>query len=227
MREQEGDESQWLLERRASASVGGHTAAALGYQQHRQNQWGIAARFSVALVASVLVVTALLSARSAVKNDGSESTFGSSRSSNSPSSTGFNADPNPSVYRKSETKTSVFTSTVGEGDALFEKDGIARRGGGTVDVGGGNVEERPPNVIFVLIDDVGMNDMGVESTDLALVTPFMDSLASEGVRIAKHYSYQFCTPARVSLLFLVAMGSHGCCSSRRAVLSLRGLNMTS
>lgn len=57
----------------------------------------------------------------------------------------------------------------------------------------------PPNVIFILLDDVGMNDIGYTSTDgLATVTPFMDSLAYQGVRISEYYTAHLCTPARVS-----------------------------
>ena len=58
----------------------------------------------------------------------------------------------------------------------------------------------PPNVIFILLDDVGMNDMGYTSTDDLAITPFMDSLALEGVRISDYYTAHLCTPARVSLL---------------------------
>ena len=57
---------------------------------------------------------------------------------------------------------------------------------------------RSPNVIFILIDDVGMNDMGARSTDLSAVTPFMQSLAEEGVLLSRYYTNHICTPARVS-----------------------------
>ena len=66
------------------------------------------------------------------------------------------------------------------------------------------VEARPPNVIFILVDDMGMNDMGPSSTDLSMVTPFMDSLADEGVRISRYYSNHLCTPARVRDLMSLA-----------------------
>ncbi|CAB1114709.1 unnamed protein product [Ectocarpus sp. CCAP 1310/34] len=66
---------------------------------------------------------------------------------------------------------------------------------------GGDAEEeqqQQPNVIFILIDDVGTNDIGYQSTDLWELTPFMDSLSSEGVRLTKYYTNQLCTPSRVS-----------------------------
>lgn len=59
-------------------------------------------------------------------------------------------------------------------------------------------EERAPNVIFILVDDVGMNDMGPSSTDMSVATPFIDSLAVDGVRLSRYYTNHICTPARVS-----------------------------
>lgn len=59
-------------------------------------------------------------------------------------------------------------------------------------------EQQQPNVIFILIDDVGMNDIGHRSTDLQELAPFMDSLSSEGVRLTKYYTNHLCTPSRVS-----------------------------
>ena len=59
-------------------------------------------------------------------------------------------------------------------------------------------EETRPNVIFILVDDLGMNDLGSSSTDMAEATPFIDSLAKDGVRITRYYTNSICTPARVS-----------------------------
>ncbi|CBJ27859.1 Formylglycine-dependent sulfatase, C-terminal fragment Formylglycine-dependent sulfatase, N-terminal [Ectocarpus siliculosus] len=57
-----------------------------------------------------------------------------------------------------------------------------------------------PHVIFILIDDVGTNDMGYRSTDLWELTPFLDSLASSGVVLDNYYTNQLCTPSRASLM---------------------------
>lgn len=81
------------------------------------------------------------------------------------------------------------------------KDGMGSSGGRGADGGvkqSEAEEERPPNVIFILIDDVGMNDMGPTSTDLSVATPFIDSLAENGVRLSRYYTNHLCTPARVS-----------------------------
>ena len=66
-------------------------------------------------------------------------------------------------------------------------------------------ERRSPNVIFILIDDVGMNDMGASSTHLSVATPFMESLAEDGVLLSRYYTNHLCTPARVSLFL------YNCC----------------
>lgn len=58
-----------------------------------------------------------------------------------------------------------------------------------------------PNVIFILIDDVGTNDIGYKSTDLRELTPFLDSLASRGVVLDNYYTNQLCTPSRVSFCY--------------------------
>ena len=103
------------------------------------------------------------------------------------------------------------------GDDNGVKQGSSRPGGG--DGGGDSVgvkqseqpdaeERRSPNVIFILIDDVGMNDMGATSTDLSAVTPFMQSLAEEGVLLLRYYTNHLCTPARVSHFLF------NCCAHR-------------
>lgn len=55
----------------------------------------------------------------------------------------------------------------------------------------------PPNVIFILLDDMGMNDFGFRSTDLMEMTPYIDGLAGRGVRLDNYYTNHICTPARV------------------------------
>ena len=52
----------------------------------------------------------------------------------------------------------------------------------------------PPNVIFVLADDMGYHSL---STDL---TPFLMSMRANGVILGKYYSQEVCTPARASFL---------------------------
>lgn len=40
-----------------------------------------------------------------------------------------------------------------------------------------------PNVFFIMIDDMGWNDIGYQSTDLYELTPNLDRLASNGIKV--------------------------------------------
>eukprot|EP00903_Cladosiphon_okamuranus_P009879 g9384.t1 len=57
-----------------------------------------------------------------------------------------------------------------------------------------------PNMFFILIDDMGWNDIGYQSSDLRGVTPNLDKLAAGGVKMTDYYSHTICTPARASLM---------------------------
>lgn len=68
----------------------------------------------------------------------------------------------------------------------------------------------PPNIIFVLLDDVGFADIGYnrhqpETTAKPLkefisMSPHIDSLAAKGVRFTQHYVHPTCTPSRAALM---------------------------
>jgi len=69
-----------------------------------------------------------------------------------------------------------------------------------------------PNILFILIDDMGWGDIGYNSDDI--ISPNLDKLAEQGVRFTQHYVNPECTPTRVSLLsgkFPTRFGLH--CSS--------------
>ena len=55
-----------------------------------------------------------------------------------------------------------------------------------------------PNVLFIVSDDQGWNDVGYHDPELR--TPYLDRLASEGVELACHYVQPQCTPTRVALM---------------------------
>lgn len=40
-----------------------------------------------------------------------------------------------------------------------------------------------PNLFVILVDDMGWNDMGYQSTDLSAMTPRMNALAEQGVKV--------------------------------------------
>ncbi len=57
----------------------------------------------------------------------------------------------------------------------------------------------PPNIVLIVSDDQGYNDLGV--TNDSLITPNLDRLASEGLRLTNFYvTWPACTPSRGSIL---------------------------
>ncbi|CAN0212435.1 unnamed protein product, partial [Hapterophycus canaliculatus] len=42
---------------------------------------------------------------------------------------------------------------------------------------------RKPNVFLIVIDDMGWDDIGYQSTDLKGITPNLDKLAAGGVKV--------------------------------------------
>lgn len=67
-----------------------------------------------------------------------------------------------------------------------------------------SLDAKPPNVIFVLLDDVGISDFSYSSQDvggLAVIpTPRMDELSAKGIRFSNHYTHPACTPTRAALM---------------------------
>lgn len=55
-----------------------------------------------------------------------------------------------------------------------------------------------PNIVFVLVDDVGFSDIGCFGGEIN--TPNLDLLASEGVRFTNFHVNPMCSPTRASLL---------------------------
>lgn len=111
---------------------------------------------------------------------------------------------------KISTKRSGSSSASGKRKSSSSRDSTRSSSRGSGSAGGTQgeeeQEEQQPNVIFILIDDVGMNDIGNRSTDLQELAPFMDSLSSEGVRLTKYYTNHLCTPSRVSFKVEVGVG---------------------
>ena len=60
--------------------------------------------------------------------------------------------------------------------------------------------DRPPNILFIMTDDLGIADLGVYGSDYHL-TPRLDRLAAEGMRFTDAYSASpVCSPTRASIL---------------------------
>lgn len=59
--------------------------------------------------------------------------------------------------------------------------------------------DRPPNIVLIVSDDQGYNDLGVLSDHI--LTPHLDRIAREGVRLTDFYvAWPACTPSRGALL---------------------------
>ena len=62
------------------------------------------------------------------------------------------------------------------------------------------VTPRPPNIIYILADDLGYGDVGCYGQK-KIRTPHIDRLAADGARMTAHYSGSpVCAPSRCSLL---------------------------
>ena len=59
---------------------------------------------------------------------------------------------------------------------------------------------RKPNIIFILADDLGYNELGCFGQKW-IKTPYIDRLAKEGIKFTQHYSGQaVCAPCRCVLM---------------------------
>ena len=59
-------------------------------------------------------------------------------------------------------------------------------------------EEKRPNVLVILTDDLGFSDLGCYGSEIP--TPHLDRLASNGIRFSQFYNTAKCHSSRVSLL---------------------------
>jgi arylsulfatase A len=63
------------------------------------------------------------------------------------------------------------------------------------------VAMRPPNVLVVLVDDLGIGDLGCFNAESRIPTPNLDALAAESVRcVDAHSPSSVCSPTRYALL---------------------------
>ncbi len=59
-------------------------------------------------------------------------------------------------------------------------------------------EPPPPNIIVIMVDDLGFSDLGCYGSEIE--TPNLDALAANGVRFSQFYNTAKCHSSRVSLL---------------------------
>ena len=61
---------------------------------------------------------------------------------------------------------------------------------------------KPPNIVYILIDDVGFGDMGIPELNAVrgYKTPHINKLATESMRFVRMYTEPSCTPTRVAFM---------------------------
>ena len=61
-------------------------------------------------------------------------------------------------------------------------------------------EESKPNILFVIVDDLGFGDVGFNRVEKSaeVITPNMDKLVDEGIHLTRHMVHPECTPSRSS-----------------------------
>jgi arylsulfatase A-like enzyme len=63
----------------------------------------------------------------------------------------------------------------------------------------GSNHAAPPNIVFILADDLGYTDLACYGSGY-YETPNIDRLASQGIRFLNHHHCQNCTPTRAAIL---------------------------
>jgi len=72
-----------------------------------------------------------------------------------------------------------------------------------------DANHRPPNIVFILVDDLGAHDLGVEGSTF-YQTPNVDALAGRGMRFTRGYAAcQVCSPSRASIMTGKYTPNHG------------------
>jgi len=56
------------------------------------------------------------------------------------------------------------------------------------------------NLLIIVADDLGHNDLAITNSNDQIHTPNLDKLARQGVRFSRHYASPVCSPARAALL---------------------------
>ena len=60
------------------------------------------------------------------------------------------------------------------------------------------MSERKPNIVLILVDDMGFSDLGCYGSEIR--TPNLDRMAATGLRFSQFYNGARCCPTRASLL---------------------------
>ena len=61
-------------------------------------------------------------------------------------------------------------------------------------------DSQPPDVLFILADDLGYNEVNFNNASRGIRTPHLDALASGGVILDSYYVQPICSPTRSALM---------------------------
>ena len=61
---------------------------------------------------------------------------------------------------------------------------------------------KPPNIFYILIDDIGFGDLGSKTLNMVrgYKTPAINQFARDGMRLGRMYTEPSCTPTRVAFM---------------------------
>ena len=74
-----------------------------------------------------------------------------------------------------------------------------------------STDAKQPHILLIIADDLGFNDVGYHNPDI--ISPTIDKLAKEGVRLENYYVQPICSPSRSQLLsgrYQVRQGNQSC-----------------
>ena len=75
----------------------------------------------------------------------------------------------------------------------------------------------PVNVLLIMVDDLGFNDLAINNNNTNIDTPRLDQFAREGMRFTRHYATSVCSPARIALLTGQNPARHGFVPDSRGI----------
>lgn len=110
---------------------------------------------------------------------------------------GFSVDPGVSPDIK-DMATAILAGHAAKYDTPVAVE-VARVVVNTSDQRGVN-PARKPNILLIVADDLGYNDLAINNDNTEIDTPNMDQIARDGVRFTRHYAAAVCSPARAALL---------------------------